>query len=99
MFGRRLRPAATSFKGNLVLELTDLAQDTVRKLQRARCGGMDLLVVRQASPGAHFFAAVVEEDLGVGAGAAQRDGRVGLKRPVRDLAFRVPDVDVEVRVR
>src|SRR5687767_8835542 len=89
---------ATAYPMALVLKLPDLAQHAVGKLECSRGGIIRPAVPGETSPDPDLFPDVVDEQLPVVAGPSERDRRVGLKRPVRDLAGRVPDVHVEIRV-
>src|ERR1043165_2237921 len=82
-----------------VLELGDPAPLAVREIPRARGGRVWRSVLRQAAAHPHVLADVVEENLPIGAVAAQRHRRVGLEGPVLHLPARVFDVHEEVRMR
>src|SRR5688572_20535553 len=87
------------YASNSVLQLTDLAQDPVRELQRTCGGGVRLAGLGETAPNPDVLVDVVDEDLSIRSVPAQRDRRVRLERPALDLAAGVFDVHEEVGVR
>ena len=53
----------------------------------------------QATPDPHFLADVIHEQLPVGSISPQRDGGIGLERPIFNLPRGIPDVEEEIRMR